>query len=83
MKLICGLGNPGKKYSNTKHNFGFIIIDQLIKTHSFSYNSSNFHGDLYQGNISNHKIFLLKPTVFMNNSGIAIAKVRQFYKIEM
>jgi len=83
MKLICGLGNPGKQYLNTKHNFGFIVIDQLVKDYNFSYSSSNFYGDLYQGEICNQKIFLLKPTTFMNNSGVAVAKVKQFYKIEI
>jgi len=76
--LIVGLGNPGPNYEKTRHNIGFMVIDELIKIHHAIKISSSFDGELYK--FSYH--FLLKPHTFMNLSGISIAKVKNFYKIE-
>ncbi len=77
--LIVGLGNPGSTYANTRHNIGFMVINELIKRHNAQkLSSSSFHGELYK--FSNH--FLLKPLTFMNLSGNSIAAVKKFYKIE-
>jgi len=79
MWLIVGLGNPGSKYEFTRHNIGFLTLDHLVETtgaHTLS--SSSFHGELYK---SSHILFL-KPTTYMNRSGVSVQAVSQFYKIE-
>ncbi|MFT7859556.1 MAG: aminoacyl-tRNA hydrolase [Sulfurimonas sp.] len=77
--LIVGLGNPGPDYEKTRHNIGFMVIDELIKRFSaHKQSSSNFKGDLFK--FKNH--FLLKPTTFMNLSGESVVKVKNFYKLE-
>ena len=76
--LIVGLGNPGANYENTRHNIGFMVIDELrTRQTATKQSSSNFDGELYK--FSNH--FLLKPLTFMNLSGISVAKVKNFYKV--
>ncbi len=77
--LIVGLGNPGPTYEKTRHNIGFLVVDELIKRHNAQkLSSSSFQGELYK--FSNH--FLLKPLTFMNLSGNSIAAVKKFYKVE-
>jgi len=77
--LIVGLGNPGSAYENTRHNIGFMVIDELIKRNSAQkLSSSSFEGDLFK--FQNH--FLLKPLTFMNLSGNSVVKVKNFYKVE-
>jgi len=76
MKLIVGLGNPGDNYRLTKHNFGFWIIDKLVKQRSLKYKLGK--GD-YVFALDNDCMFL-KPTSFMNNSGVAIKQAMSYYK---
>ncbi len=76
--LIVGLGNPGPNYENTRHNIGFMVIDRLSHRNSAKKLSSTPQSELYK--FSEH--FLLKPLTFMNLSGIAIAQVKNFYKID-
>jgi PTH1 family peptidyl-tRNA hydrolase len=77
--LIVGLGNPSSEYENTRHNIGFMVIDELIKRFSANkLSSSNFNGELLK--FKNH--FLLKPLTFMNLSGNSIVLVKNFFKIE-
>lgn len=77
--LIVGLGNPGANYEKTRHNIGFMVIDELIRRFNPSkLSSSSFQGELYKS--QNH--FLLKPLTFMNLSGKSIGAVKKFYKIE-
>jgi len=77
--LIVGLGNPGPTYANTRHNIGFMVIDELVSRYNASkLSSSQFNGELFK--FSNH--FLLKPLTFMNLSGNSISAVKKFYKIE-
>ncbi|MDT8337882.1 MAG: aminoacyl-tRNA hydrolase [Sulfurimonas sp.] len=79
MMLIVGLGNPGPKYESTRHNIGFMVIDELVKRfNAQKLSSSSFNGELFK--FSNH--YLLKPLTFMNLSGISIAAVKKFYKID-
>jgi PTH1 family peptidyl-tRNA hydrolase len=78
MYLIAGLGNPGDKYTFTRHNIGFLIIDAMIKSHSVtSINNKNFQAIAYK---SSSNIFV-KPQTFMNNSGESIQKISHYYKI--
>jgi len=77
--LIVGLGNPGPNYEHTRHNIGFMVIDELLKRQNAQkLSSSSFNGELFK--FSNH--FLLKPLTFMNLSGVAIGAVKKFYKID-
>jgi PTH1 family peptidyl-tRNA hydrolase len=77
--LIVGLGNPGSDYEHSRHNIGFMVIDELIKRFCANkLSSSNFHGELFK--YQNH--FLLKPLTFMNLSGNSIVSVKNFFKIE-
>ena len=76
MKLIVGLGNPGDNYRLTKHNFGFWIIDKLVEQRSLKYKLGK--GD-YVFALDNDCMFV-KPTSFMNNSGLAIKQVMNYYK---
>jgi len=77
--LIVGLGNPGSNYETTRHNIGFMVIDELIsRQNAQKLSSSSFDGDLFK--FQNH--FLLKPLTFMNLSGNSIVAVKKFYKIE-
>lgn len=69
--LIAGLGNIGKEYSTTRHNAGFLILDNFIDFHKTSFKDKRF-GFISELNVFNHEIFCLKPTTYMNNSGIAI-----------
>ena len=77
--LIVGLGNPGPNYEKTRHNIGFMVIDELVKRQNAQkLSSSSFNGELSK--FSNN--FLLKPLTFMNLSGNSIAAVKKFYKID-
>jgi len=84
--LIVGLGNPGPEYENTRHNIGFMVIDELVRRHNAQkLSSSSFEGICYKfqtTNLSLENHFLLKPLTFMNLSGNSIALVKKFYKID-
>ena len=83
MKLIIGLGNPGKKYENTRHNLGFLVIDKLaekIEIDDWKI-KKEFNANIAQGNFNNEKITLAKPQTFMNNSGISVKSIVDYYKI--
>jgi len=80
MKLIVGLGNPGEKYEQTRHNVGFMVLDQLFKqvTSDKFQVSSKFLGEIVQ----TKELILLKPTTFMNKSGQSVSAVVRFYKLK-
>ncbi len=83
IKLIVGLGNPGSKYEETRHNAGFRLLDELARSYSFSFASEKkFQGELGRATISNRDVRLLKPTTFMNLSGESVHAVANFYRIE-
>jgi PTH1 family peptidyl-tRNA hydrolase len=80
MKLVAGLGNPGKKYEGTRHNAGFWWVDQLAQVCSASFRrEAAFHGQLAR--VPRSDAWLLKPETFMNNSGRAVGAVAAFYRI--
>lgn len=81
MYLIAGLGNPDRKYLNTRHNFGYIVIQALSYQWNLPIQSKNTKAHYADGIWSNHRILLVQPTTYMNNSGEAIAFFRQYYKI--
>ena len=77
--LFVGLGNPGSAYTQTRHNVGFMVIDELLRRYSHdTIKKTAFQGELFK--IKDH--FFLKPTTFMNLSGESIAVVKKFYKID-
>ncbi len=83
MKLIVGLGNIGDKYKNTRHNAGFMAVDELFDRSDFQpfKKSDKFRAEIAEGEISNEKALLVKPHTFMNLSGESVAGIMNFYKI--
>lgn len=85
MKAIIGLGNIGASYEKTRHNVGFLAVDDFIHEYSGQepvFKSSKRHNaDVLELDIDSQKVLFAKPTTFMNNSGLAIASIMQFYKI--
>lgn len=84
MKLIVGLGNPGKEYEHTRHNAGFKVLDELRKLLDFSafHKKEKLFSEISEGKFGNEKIILAKPQAFMNQSGKAVAALLRFYKIQ-
>lgn len=82
MKLIVGLGNPGEKYSFTRHNFGFLAVDELAKKYdgTFSFDK-RFNADICEIFVNGEKIILAKPQTFMNNSGEAVREILAYFDI--
>ena len=83
IKLIVGLGNPGREYEATRHNAGFWWVDEFARANQFVFKSeSKFHGQAARSVLHGHEVYLLKPQTFMNVSGRAVGALVQFYKIE-
>ena len=83
MKLFVGLGNPGKKYTNNRHNIGFMALNQIANDHSFSPWKNKFQGQITDGKLGDEKVILLKPETFMNLSGQSVSETIKFYKIKI
>ena len=81
MLLFVGLGNPTPDSENNRHNVGFKIIDSINKKFSLSKQKPKFKGLLTTGNIGNEKVYAIKPLTFMNNSGICIRELIEYFKI--
>ena len=81
MLLFAGLGNPGDKYRNNRHNVGFMAIDAIAARHGFAPFRQKFSGLISEGMIGGEKVLLLKPQTYMNNSGDSIQAATQFYKL--
>jgi len=82
MILFVGLGNPSPDNENNRHNIGFKIIDAINRKFSLSKQKPKFKGLLTTGNIGNKKVYAIKPLTFMNNSGICIRELIEYFKIE-
>ena len=82
MLLFVGLGNPTPDSENNRHNVGFKIIDSINKKFSLSKQKPKFKGLLTTGNIGNEKVYAIKPLTFMNNSGICIRELIEYFKID-
>ncbi|MCC2647039.1 MAG: pth [Rickettsiaceae bacterium] len=82
--LIVGLGNPGNDYQYTRHNIGFMAVDSIASHYNFPSFSTNskFSAEITQATINGLKVYLAKPTTYMNLSGQAVQKIKSFYKIE-
>jgi PTH1 family peptidyl-tRNA hydrolase len=82
MLLFAGLGNPGGKYQNNRHNVGFMAADAIARRHDFSPWSKKFQGLVAEGTIGGEKILLIKPQTFMNLSGQSVGEAMRFYKLQ-
>jgi len=82
MYIIIGLGNPGKRYENTRHNLGFITIDKIARENNINVNKIKHKALVGEGMISGHKVLLVKPQTYMNLSGESVREVFEYYKIE-
>lgn len=83
MKLIVGLGNPGNEYKYTRHNVGFLAVDEIAKKLGITFRlETKFEGEIAIGNYKGEKVILLKPSTYMNLSGNSIIKVYNYYKID-
>ena len=83
IKLIVGLGNPGRQYEKTRHNAGFLFLDYLAALNHLGWSSnSQFQGEMTDFTLGGNKLLLLKPMTFMNKSGLAVGSVLRYYKIK-
>ena len=83
MKLVVGLGNPGLRYKNTRHNVGFQLLDYIAKNNNISFLRNKFNGDYAEISVNDEKVILLKPKSFMNLSGEVVERFVSFYKIDL
>lgn len=83
MYFIVGLGNPGDKYENTRHNMGFLTIDYLSRKFDIKVKKLKFKSLYGQGEISGQKVMFIKPQTYMNSSGEAIRELRNYYNFDM
>jgi PTH1 family peptidyl-tRNA hydrolase len=79
--LVAGLGNPGREYERTRHNLGWLVLDELARRHSGSWRSK-FSGSFAEVRLGDLRLGLLKPETFMNESGRAVGEAARFYKVE-
>ena len=83
MYIIAGLGNPGRRYENTRHNIGFITVDCLAEKHGIRINKIKHKALVGEGSISGQKVMLVKPQTYMNLSGQSIRELVSYYKPEL
>ena len=81
MKLVVGLGNPGRKYQATRHNVGYAVLAELARRCGAGSPKTKFHGDVVEASLDGQKALLLGPTTYMNRSGLSVAEACGFYKI--
>lgn len=82
MKCIVGLGNPGRTYRKTRHNIGFMVIEELLKRHELKLDKSKFNGNYAIEQLQGEKVILLEPQTFMNLSGEAIRPLLDYYQVD-
>ena len=83
MKLIVGLGNPGEQYRTSRHNLGFLVLDQLAGQYGISLQKRAFDAFLGKGRVGSGAIILAKPQTYMNLSGSAVQKLVEYFKIDV
>jgi peptidyl-tRNA hydrolase, PTH1 family len=81
MLLFVGLGNPGAKYANNRHNIGYMAVDEIARRHGFSPWRRRFQGETAEGSLDGARVILLRPTTFMNDSGRAVQEAANFFKL--
>ena len=83
MFVIAGLGNPGKKYENTRHNMGFLVVDRIAEKTGIKVNKIEHKALVGDGMISGHKALLVKPQTYMNLSGVSLREIVDYYGVNM
>lgn len=83
MKLVVGLGNPGREYENTRHNVGFQLLDYIAVNKGLEFSRNKFNSEYLETNINGEKVFFVKPLSYMNLSGSVVSKFVSFYKINL
>jgi PTH1 family peptidyl-tRNA hydrolase len=81
IKLIVGLGNPGVRYANSRHNIGFLVTERFARAHALDFGRKRFNAQIAEGTLGGLRILLCKPQTFMNSSGEAVGKLFAFYKV--
>jgi PTH1 family peptidyl-tRNA hydrolase len=82
LRLVVGLGNPGPQYADTRHNAGFWLVDELARQHGGHFRpEAKYHGETGRIALAGQELWLLKPTTFMNRSGLAVAALARFHRI--
>lgn len=81
MKLVVGLGNPGRKYERTRHNVGYAVLAEVAKRHATSPVRGKFHGEVMEADLDGQRALLLSPLTYMNQSGLSVVEARAFYKL--
>ena len=81
MRLFVGLGNPGAKYAQHRHNIGFMAVDEIARRHGFAPWRRRFQGETAEGTLERERVVLLKPLTFMNDSGRAVQEAANFFKL--
>ena len=81
MRLFVGLGNPGAKYANNRHNIGFMAVDEIARRHGFAPWRRRFQGATSEGTLERERVVLLRPATFMNDSGRAVQEAANFFKL--
>jgi len=83
MFLIVGLGNPGKSFINNRHNIGYKVIDNIKESYNFPNFTTKFKSEFSKSLLDKQIISLLKPITYMNNSGVAVKEIKEFYNIDI
>ena len=81
MLLVVGLGNPGAEHASNRHNIGFMAVDAIVRRHGLGPFRAKFHGEIAQGDVAGVRVLALKPTTYMNDSGLSVAAATGFFKI--
>ena len=79
--MVVGLGNPGDKYRNTRHNAGFMAIDYILKEKNIHSKKVKHHAEIFETTIAQKRVLLVKPLTYMNLSGDAVEEISSYYKI--
>jgi len=82
MRLLVGLGNPGPRHERNRHNIGFMAVDALLRRHEFRALRNRFNARLAEGEVGDHRLLVMMPQTYMNESGTAVGPLARFYKIE-
>ena len=82
MRLLVGLGNPGREYANNRHNIGFMALDEIVRRYGFDAWRRRFQGQAAEGRVGREKVLALKPETYMNESGRAVGEAARFFKLE-
>jgi len=83
MKLVVGLGNPGRNYAATRHNVGFGVVQMLAQRHGVGRARTKFHGETVEASLDGQRALLLCPWTYMNRSGLSVREARNFYKMDL